>query len=414
MADDFEVADVHWNIQQIHLFADQTGAATEPSTISGVYLQIWDGPPDDPGARGQNGIHPALGPESEQVEALVFVVEILPDARAVQVGGPSGCCISRGQFDRAIAYYQKARGRTDSPFYDKALFKIGWCHYAKGQLPEAEDAFAQGNPFVVVKTSHLPGKAVLETPGLVCGNPKQEIRKLAVSMTLTESQIELAGATGYDAIVCHHPVADAASSGGVPLRVRVFNLSREQDASVTLQLSCAPQYYQGPVSDHFDGTRFFNPGKPMDKGLLEVLKWYWTRQPQPWPTTFELGLARGVELGTLGLIELVEYQLLEFGCDPDAVVDHPDPHIDPRQVHLHPDAPAVGRVGDGVGDEVPENALQRQGVGLEFGQRRFGQHQRQNLMLGLGLGVQEVDDAAQQLLQQDRPRLAADQPLVDA
>ncbi|WP_319588451.1 MBL fold metallo-hydrolase [uncultured Desulfobulbus sp.] len=50
-----------------------------------------------------------------------------------------------------------------------------------------------------------------------------------------------------------------------------------------MQISCAPRHYQGPVSDHFDGERFFNPGKPMDKGLLEVLKWYWTRQPQPWP-----------------------------------------------------------------------------------------------------------------------------------
>ena len=85
-------------------------------------------------------------------------------------------------------------------------------------ITKAEDAFAQGNPFVVVKTSHLPGKAVLETPGLVCGDPKQEVRKLAVSMTLTESQIELAGGTGVDAIVAHHPVADAASCGGVPLR----------------------------------------------------------------------------------------------------------------------------------------------------------------------------------------------------
>jgi hypothetical protein len=85
-------------------------------------------------------------------------------------------------------------------------------------IKKAEDAFGQGNPFVVVKTSHLPGKAVAETPGLVVGSPEKPVRKLAVSMTLTESQIELAGATGVDAVVCHHPVADAASSGGVPLR----------------------------------------------------------------------------------------------------------------------------------------------------------------------------------------------------
>ena len=49
-----------------------------------------------------------------------------------------------------------------------------------------------------------------------------------------------------------------------------------------------PKYYHGPISDHFDGTRFFNPGKPMTKGLLDVLKWRWTRQPQPWPAYSEL------------------------------------------------------------------------------------------------------------------------------
>jgi hypothetical protein len=94
-------------------------------------------------------------------------------------------------------------------------------------IKKAEDAFGRGNPFVVVKTSHLPGKAVTETPGLVVGSPEKAVRKLAVSMTLTESQIELAGATGVDAIVCHHPVADAASSGGVPLRgyADLYNLA---------------------------------------------------------------------------------------------------------------------------------------------------------------------------------------------
>lgn len=85
-------------------------------------------------------------------------------------------------------------------------------------ITRAEDAFAGTNPFVVTKTSNIPGKAVVETPGLVCGGLGQRVRKIAVSMTVTESQIELAGATGVDVIVAHHPVADAASSGGVPLR----------------------------------------------------------------------------------------------------------------------------------------------------------------------------------------------------
>lgn len=72
--------------------------------------------------------------------------------------------------------------------------------------------------FVVVKSSNIPGKAVMETPGLVFGKMEAPVTKLGVSMTLTESQIELACARGIDAIVCHHPVADAANSGGVPIK----------------------------------------------------------------------------------------------------------------------------------------------------------------------------------------------------
>jgi len=45
-----------------------------------------------------------------------------------------------------------------------------------------------------------------------------EVKKIAVIMTLTESAIELAAATGVNVIITHHPVADAASSGGVLLK----------------------------------------------------------------------------------------------------------------------------------------------------------------------------------------------------
>ncbi len=74
------------------------------------------------------------------------------------------------------------------------------------------------SPFVVTKSSNIPGKAITETPGLVFGDPDAMVTKLAVSMTLTESQLELCCALGIDAVVCHHPVADAANSGGVPLK----------------------------------------------------------------------------------------------------------------------------------------------------------------------------------------------------
>lgn len=88
-----------------------------------------------------------------------------------------------------------------------------------GRVPQDIASLNSGNsPFVVVKTSNIPGKAVTEIPGLVYGQYDKEVKKIAVMMTLTESQIELAGALDIDAIVCHHPVADAANSGGVTLK----------------------------------------------------------------------------------------------------------------------------------------------------------------------------------------------------
>lgn len=83
------------------------------------------------------------------------------------------------------------------------------------------------NAFVVTKSSNIPGKAITETPGLVWGDLSSPVRNLGVSMTLTESQIELAGAIGLDGIVCHHPIADAANSGGVTLEnyLSLYNIA---------------------------------------------------------------------------------------------------------------------------------------------------------------------------------------------
>lgn len=43
------------------------------------------------------------------------------------------------------------------------------------------------------------------------------------------------------------------------------------------------RYYQGPPSDHFDGTRFFNPGGDPPHGLREVLRWQRENQRARWP-----------------------------------------------------------------------------------------------------------------------------------
>jgi len=43
--------------------------------------------------------------------------------------------------------------------------------------------------------------------------------------------------------------------------------------------------YRGPVTDHFDGSKFLNPGKVKAEGGLAVLKWMFTRKPGPWAET---------------------------------------------------------------------------------------------------------------------------------
>ncbi len=43
------------------------------------------------------------------------------------------------------------------------------------------------------------------------------------------------------------------------------------------------RYYHGPVSDHFDGRRFFLPNVPDPRGAFAVWRWSLTRKPAPWP-----------------------------------------------------------------------------------------------------------------------------------
>ena len=43
------------------------------------------------------------------------------------------------------------------------------------------------------------------------------------------------------------------------------------------------RYYEGPVSDHFDGLRFFDPNGAPPKGLATLMRWWATRERAPWP-----------------------------------------------------------------------------------------------------------------------------------
>src|SRR5690606_26589919 len=42
-------------------------------------------------------------------------------------------------------------------------------------------------------------------------------------------------------------------------------------------------YYSGPVSDHFDGTRFFNPEGSGPKRFRALLRWQFGEKRAPWP-----------------------------------------------------------------------------------------------------------------------------------
>lgn len=86
-------------------------------------------------------------------------------------------------------------------------------------VTDLKDFSTARNPFVVMKDSGVPGKACIEIPGLVWGDPEMAVSRIGVTMTMTEATIELAHARGVQVIIAHHPVADAASSGGVPMGI---------------------------------------------------------------------------------------------------------------------------------------------------------------------------------------------------
>ncbi|MBC7280881.1 MBL fold metallo-hydrolase [Hoeflea sp.] len=46
-------------------------------------------------------------------------------------------------------------------------------------------------------------------------------------------------------------------------------------------------YHSGPVSDHFDGTRFFNPDGSAPKGFSDLIKWQLGGGKTPWPASVE-------------------------------------------------------------------------------------------------------------------------------
>lgn len=52
------------------------------------------------------------------------------------------------------------------------------------------------------------------------------------------------------------------------------------------------RYYRGPISDHFDGVRFFNPGVPNEnRGFTDMLRWKFGSRAATWPPQVPAGPA---------------------------------------------------------------------------------------------------------------------------
>ncbi|WP_102109215.1 MBL fold metallo-hydrolase [Oceaniglobus roseus] len=54
------------------------------------------------------------------------------------------------------------------------------------------------------------------------------------------------------------------------------------------------RYYGGPVSDHFDGTRFYNPGGTPPRGFRDFLRWQFNGDRAAWPGSVAITPTRPV------------------------------------------------------------------------------------------------------------------------
>jgi L-ascorbate metabolism protein UlaG (beta-lactamase superfamily) len=67
-------------------------------------------------------------------------------------------------------------------------------------------------------------------------------------------------------------------------------LSAETDLAARVRLAhidAMKKPYHGPISDHYDGTRFFVPGHNGDKSQWDVLKWALREKRAAWPKQFD-------------------------------------------------------------------------------------------------------------------------------
>ena len=86
-------------------------------------------------------------------------------------------------------------------------------------------------------------------------------------------------------------------------------------------------YYDGPASDHFDGTTFFNPGRRWRKSPLDVVRWQlFGKGNEPWPASWPSPFqdkppqrveGAGLRVGFVGHASvLLQTAGLNILCDP--------------------------------------------------------------------------------------------------
>ena len=87
----------------------------------------------------------------------------------------------------------------------------------------------------------------------------------------------------------------------------------------------ANAYYSGPVSDHFDGVRFFNEGQQGPKSIAMLLRWQLTEKSASWPSRYP-GLAaakpsRRLDAGQMRVTYIGHASFLLQACAANILID---------------------------------------------------------------------------------------------
>ncbi|MEW6442686.1 MAG: tetratricopeptide repeat protein [bacterium] len=145
-------------------------------------------------------------------------------------------------FDKARAYYRKVLDLGDTPLYEKALFKVGWCDYAAQQVDEAQRSFAR----------------ILDLYAPQEGKKKGDLYRESLEI-LAKILSETGGAPALDDFLKEHHNPPYGPDLSVQLADHFRETSRFKDAIETYQqiLRSYPDHPRAPF---------------MEKSLLECLR----------------------------------------------------------------------------------------------------------------------------------------------